>query len=166
MSRGHSNYYDWRNSRYYDSYLSEPRNLFSNMSTLNASAFAIEEYTNRLFYAQGSSIRVVDHNLSKNVTLSPFVRIVIADSRVSKAVQAIAVHGKIIVWSSSELQGLFVGALSKRGTFLSTKNMMVLDGDGDEDMRPRQIVIVETRGRFSSGSVKNIKPSIRVPKKI
>ena len=162
MSRGHSSYYDWQNSRYYDSYLTDAHNLLRNVSSLNVSTFSIDEKTNRLFFAQGSSIRVIDHNLSKNITLKSFVRVAIADSRLTKAVRAIAVHGKLVVWSSSELKGLFVGVLDKRGTYISSKNVLVMDGM--ENVNPRHVVIVNRGARNSVAgilnSIRKIQPQI------
>merc|ERR1719354_1052522 len=162
MGRGHSNFYDWRTSRYYDSYLTEAHSLLYNVSSLNVSTFSIDEATNRLFFAQGSSIRVINHDLSKNVTLKRFVRVAIADSRITKAVRALAVHGNLVIWSSSELDGLFVGVLSKGGSFISSKNVLVMDGE--KNMNPRRIAIVNGRTEDSVNDVlketRRIQPEI------
>ena len=162
MHREYGNYYDWTNSRYYDSYLSSPRSLV-NMSSLNVSAFTIDERTNRLFFAQRSSIRVIDGSLSKNVTLAPLVKVVIADSRVTKAIRAVAVHGKLVIWSSSELKGIFVGVLNNRGTYISSKRVRIMNGTAVDDVKPRHIVIVKRwKGSASTGVLPvNVIPQVQ-----
>ena len=54
-----------------------------------------------------------------------------ADSEVTKKINAIAVYGNIVVWSSSAWNRLYIGELNKKLNFMPRRSVYVLDGDGN-----------------------------------
>ena len=98
----------------------------------STSQFTVDNFTNMLFYTQQENlIRMLDGNLT-SIPISSMKRpYVMADSEVTKKINAIAVYGNIVVWSSSAWNRLYIGELNKMLNFMPRRSVHVLDGDGN-----------------------------------
>ena len=98
----------------------------------STSQFTVDNLTYRLFYTQQENlIRVFDGNLT-SIPISSMKRpYVMADSEVTKKINAIAVYGKIVVWSSSAWNRLYIGELNKKLNFMPSRSVYVLDEDAN-----------------------------------